>query len=88
MTEVVDLTQQRERVRARPGMALSTREMEVLSELSHGLSYEDIAERLHITVDTVKSHMKRIFVKLGARNGAHAVGKGYRTGLLGGDDVA
>jgi two-component system nitrate/nitrite response regulator NarL len=88
VTEVVDLAQRRERTRARPGMALSVREVEVLTELSHGQSYEDIADSLEITLDTVKSHLKRIFVKLGARNGAHAVGKAYRTGLLGGDDAA
>lgn len=69
-------------------MPLSSRELEVLTELSNGQSYEDIAETLEVSLDTVKSHMKRIFVKLGARNGAHAVGKAYRMGLLGGDDAA
>lgn len=76
--------------RPRPGMALSARELQVLSVLSTGASYEEIAARLFISVDTVKSHLKRIFVKLGAKTGAHAVGLGYELRILTprGDDAA
>jgi DNA-binding NarL/FixJ family response regulator len=52
---------------------LSRREREVLGELVAGLPNKGIAERLCISEDTVKSHVKAIFRKLGARDRAHAV---------------
>lgn len=58
---------------ARPGMALSPREAEVLALVADGASYEDIALALTISIDTVKSHLKKIFSKLDAKNGPHAV---------------
>lgn len=73
---------------ARFGMPLSPRELEVLEQLSRGHSYADVADILEISLDTVKSHLKRVFVKLGARSGAHAVGIAFRRGLLGERGVA
>jgi DNA-binding NarL/FixJ family response regulator len=52
---------------------LSRREQEVLAEVLSGYGNKMIAARLHISEDTVKSHMKAIFRKLGARDRAHAV---------------
>ncbi|MEP7026244.1 MAG: response regulator transcription factor [Actinomycetota bacterium] len=52
---------------------LSRREREVLVEVLSGFGNKMIAGRLHISEDTVKSHMKAIFRKLGARDRAHAV---------------
>lgn len=52
---------------------LSPREREVLGEVLGGLDNKRIAERLCISEDTVKSHVKAIFRKLGARDRAHAV---------------
>jgi DNA-binding NarL/FixJ family response regulator len=52
---------------------LSPREREVLAALSLGLDNKMIAERLHITHDTVKSHVKAILRKLRARDRTHAV---------------
>jgi DNA-binding NarL/FixJ family response regulator len=52
---------------------LSPRERDVLAEVLSGFGNKMIAERLHISEDTVKSHMKAIFRKLGARDRAHAV---------------
>jgi DNA-binding NarL/FixJ family response regulator len=52
---------------------LSRREREVLGEMLAGLANKRIAERLCISEDTVKSHVKAIFRKLGARDRAHAV---------------
>lgn len=52
---------------------LSRREREVLGEVLSGFGNKMIAGRLHISEDTVKSHMKAIFRKLGARDRAHAV---------------
>lgn len=89
MSNVVPLERiPRQKPPARPGMPLSPRELDVLRQLSWGYSYLEIADLLDISLDTVKSHMKRIFTKLDANNGAHAVGRGYRLGLLGGDDAA
>jgi DNA-binding NarL/FixJ family response regulator len=68
--------------RSRPGdhrtdatgeFGLSRREREVLAEVLAGLDNKRIAERLCISEDTVKSHVKAIFRKLGARDRAHAV---------------
>lgn len=58
---------------ARPGMALSPREVEVLTLIAEGASYDQIGDRLKISIDTVKSHLKKIFAKLAANNGPHAV---------------
>lgn len=52
---------------------LSRREREVLGEVLAGLDNKAIASRLCISEDTVKSHIKAIFRKLGARDRAHAV---------------
>ena len=45
----------------------------MLAEVLAGLDNKRIAERLCISEDTVKSHVKAIFRKLGARDRAHAV---------------
>jgi DNA-binding NarL/FixJ family response regulator len=55
------------------GFGLSRREHEVLAEILAGLDNKRIADRLCISEDTVKSHVKAIFRKLGARDRAHAV---------------
>lgn len=51
---------------------LSQRELEILALLAEGRSNREIAEALHISPDTVKSHLKNIYQKLGARNRSHA----------------
>lgn len=66
-------TQRLPRRYARAGMALSPREREVLTLIAEGASYDEIANSLDISLDTVKSHLKKIFAKLDARNGPHAV---------------
>jgi ATP/maltotriose-dependent transcriptional regulator MalT len=52
---------------------LSDRELEILALAAEGCLNREIAERLVITESTVKSHMKHIFGKLGARNRTGAV---------------
>ncbi|MFZ1996910.1 MAG: response regulator transcription factor [Solirubrobacteraceae bacterium] len=47
---------------------LSERQMEVLTLLADGLSYEEIGARLFISLNTVKFHMRSIFLRLGVRN--------------------
>jgi DNA-binding NarL/FixJ family response regulator len=52
---------------------LSPREREVLEEMLIGMGNRAIAQRLCISEDTVKSHVKAIFRKLGARDRGHAI---------------
>ena len=51
-----------------PVSSLSERQLEVLRLLADGLSYVDIATRLFISVNTVKFHVRAIFLRLGVRN--------------------
>jgi two-component system NarL family response regulator len=61
---------------------LSTRELEVLHLLSGGLTNRQIAERLSLSRETVKTHVERVFRRLGAADRTEAVSLGFRTGLL------
>lgn len=70
-------------VMPRIGDRLSAREHEVMCLLSHGLTVRETGQKLFIAPNTVKSHLRRVYRKLGARNAAHAVAIAYRRGLLG-----
>lgn len=61
---------------------LSHRERQILQMASRGLSNADVAGELGLSIETVKSHMRRVLGKLGARNRCHAVALGYETGVL------
>ncbi|MND36715.1 HTH-type transcriptional regulator MalT [compost metagenome] len=61
---------------------LSQRERDVLQLIALGLSNQQIAERLHISVHTVKTHAWRINGKLGVERRTHAVAKAKAEGLL------
>lgn len=65
-----------------PGVELSQRERQILAMASRGLSNADVAAALDLSIETVKSHMRRVLGKLGARNRCHAVALGYELGLL------
>jgi DNA-binding NarL/FixJ family response regulator len=52
---------------------LSPREEEILAHLAKGLRYKEIAETLFISVETVRSHLRRIYEKLQVRSGTEAV---------------
>ena len=62
--------------------ALSVREREIILFISHGATLTQTAEHLEISVDTVKTHMKRIRDKLGARNTAHAIRLAFEGGWI------
>jgi DNA-binding CsgD family transcriptional regulator len=49
----------------------------VLEELAMGTSTEDIADKLHVSPHTVRTHIKNILRKLDARTRAHAVAIAY-----------
>jgi ATP/maltotriose-dependent transcriptional regulator MalT len=61
---------------------LSERELEVLQLIAHGDSNQEIADRLVITLDTVKRHVTHIFEKLGVHNRVQAVARARTLGLL------
>ncbi|MGN9907807.1 response regulator [Phytohabitans sp. LJ34] len=62
-----------------PELALVTdREMEILLLVAHGLSNGDIAERLHLSPLTVKTHINRTMIKLNARDRAQLVVFAYQ----------
>jgi DNA-binding NarL/FixJ family response regulator len=61
---------------------LTDREIEVLSHLAHGNRNRDIAERLLISEETVKVHMKHIMEKLGASDRTQAVAIAIRRGII------
>jgi DNA-binding NarL/FixJ family response regulator len=61
---------------------LTPREVEVLSQLAGGNRNRDIAEKLFITEETVKVHVKHIMEKLGASDRTQAVAIGLRRGMI------
>jgi len=61
---------------------LSDREREVLLHLAKGLSNQDIADTLFISLHTVKVHVRNIFDKLGTQSRTAAAAKGHSLGLL------
>lgn len=64
------------------GAVLSRREMQVLDGIAEGLSDPEIAGRIDVGVDTVKTHARAIYRKLGANGRANAVLLACREGLL------
>ncbi len=61
---------------------LSRRELDVLLGMTEGLSNSEIAAALELAEDTVKTHARRLFRKLGAGDRADAVARGFRQGIL------
>jgi DNA-binding NarL/FixJ family response regulator len=62
--------------------ALTAREVEVLSQIAGGNRNRDIADKLFITEETVKVHIKHIMEKLGASDRTQAVAIGVRRGFI------
>jgi DNA-binding NarL/FixJ family response regulator len=60
----------------------TVREIEVLRLVSEGLVNREIGQRLFLSEETVKSHVRHLLAKLQARSRAHAVAIAFRRGLL------
>lgn len=61
--------------------ALTEREREVLALVAHGLSNAELAEALHVSVPTAKTHVSRVLTKLGARDRTQLVVIAYESGV-------
>ena len=67
----------------RPDVApLSKRETEILQKVAYGATTKEVARDLDISPHTVKTHLERIFEKLGANDRAQAVAIAIRTGIV------
>jgi DNA-binding NarL/FixJ family response regulator len=62
--------------------SLTPREIEVLEQVASGNSNKMVADRLNISEDTVKAHMRSVLSKLGANDRTHAVTIALRRGFL------
>lgn len=62
--------------------ALSAREKEILQKVAYGATTKEVAHDLGISPHTVKTHLERIFEKLGANDRAQAVAIAIRSGLV------
>ena len=67
---------------AAPRPKVTPRELEVLGLVADGFSTREIAQRLWVTEETVKTHIRRLHDRLGARTRAHAVAIAFRAGIL------
>ena len=63
-------------------LGISAREMEVLREIMAGRSNQEIAERLGVSPNTVKSHVARLLEKLGAKRRGDAVARARALGIV------
>jgi LuxR family maltose regulon positive regulatory protein len=84
MTGVERVRQARLAPTSRPQLlgALSPRETDILQLIAHGLSNKEIARRLDIGPETVKSHLKSVFTKLGVERRSQAVSRAQTLGLV------
>ena len=68
--------------KALAALGLSERELEVLQELAAGHANKEIAARLHVSPNTVKTHVSRVFEKLGAKRRTDAIRRARELGIV------
>ena len=61
---------------------LSKRELEVLQLMSEGLSNKEIADRLYVSLSTIKTHSNNLFDKMNVERRTQAIDKGKRLGII------
>lgn len=66
----------------RENLGITRREFEILELIAQGMSNREIAEKLFVSENTVKTHSSRVFDKLGAKRRTQAVQLGKEFGLL------
>jgi DNA-binding CsgD family transcriptional regulator len=66
----------------RGDLSITPRELEILQLIAEGMSNREIAAKLYVSENTVKTHSSRVFEKLGARRRTQAVQLGKQFGLL------
>jgi DNA-binding NarL/FixJ family response regulator len=73
---------ERSRTHEDKGAQLTERELQVLTGMSQGKSNAQIGRELFLSEDTVKTHARRLFRKMGVSDRAQAVASGFRRGLV------
>lgn len=68
--------------KAQSELGISPRELAVLHEIAAGRSNKEIAARLHVSPNTVKTHVARLFEKLGAKRRTDAMSKARELGIV------
>lgn len=68
--------------KALEALGISQRELAVLQELAAGRSNKEIAAKLAVSLNTVKTHTARLFEKLGARRRTDAINRARELGIL------
>ena len=66
----------------REDLGITRRELEILALISQGMSNREIAQKLFVSENTVKTHSSRVFDKLGAKRRTQAVQLGKEFGLI------
>jgi len=61
---------------------LSSRELEVLLNISHGLSNKEIADKLFVSLNTIKTHTGNIYSKLGVKSRTQAISRAKSLNLI------
>jgi DNA-binding CsgD family transcriptional regulator len=68
--------------KARAELGISPRELMVLKEIAAGYSNKEIARRLNVSPNTVKTHVARLFEKLGAKRRTDAINRARELGIV------